>query len=363
MVMDDLAIIEEVVDSLLPPGVQKVYRVHGFDRTSLLSGGSQFPLKDLFGVDFIAEASLFSQLDYLQGQYSTDWDPNTLVLSAPAAELLKVRFGDSLVLRVENRQGQTDTRELVVRAILRDDSVFGYSRAYIDHTTAAQLLGLSPASYSVLGLVLPDPLTSRLWATTIRQALENRLPLGGPIETRNQLTTELRKSWQGVQYFVFDLPVYLGEITDLLGALRLGSYLLLGIMNLVVLAAALVTYRVVLHQRTRELGTLVALGYPHIFVVALLFFELLMLLGLGILFGTLLGLGATQVTGLFAFEWIPGFELFLTNGRLVPLFLSSRFFANSGIMVLAVIPPVLFMALRMVHRPIPNLLKGQLTAL
>lgn len=354
----------QVTDAIARAGVpvqRLVTRTHAFDRSSLFFHGASVRLKDLFGVDFAEEEFLFSGFDYSEGSFDPGWDGDTVVISEPVARRLRARVGDQIVLRVQTRGGQLDTRTLVVRAITADSSIFGFARAYMHRETLTGLMELGPAEWSVAGIFLPSVHDAPAWARRLEAELAGELSTAGPIETKDALTSAIRERWQGVRYFTVSLPVYVSEVTDLLAAMELASWLLLVMIMLVVLAATVVTYRVVLHDRAREIGTMLAVGFPRPWVVASLAAEAAILVGIAVTAGLLIAAGISQGASLLSFDWIPGFEIFLDEGRLRAWYRPATVLRNAAV-VLGVVGTVLcVMVVSTVHRTIPALIKGETT--
>jgi len=96
-----------------------------------------------------------------------------------------------------------------------------------------------------------------------------------------------------------------------------------------------VTYRVIVFERTREIGTMRALGMSGGYVVALFLVEALLLALTAMVVGAI---GAVIViTGLarLSFDWIPGFEIFMERGHIAP-FLPLRLAIINVVIIFAV---------------------------
>ncbi len=361
MVVDDPDLVAAAIDEAGVPVQRIIRRAHEFDGATIFFHGDGVRLKDLFGVDFAEEADLFAGFDYTDGAFSADWPEDTIVLSQPTAERLRARAGDRVTVRLENRDGQVDTRTLVVRAVTAGDDLYGYARAYMARETLASLMAIEPAEYSVLGIVLPDLADAPRWAARLHDELAARLPVGERIDTRADMTAEFRSSWEGVRYFTFPLPVYVGEVTNLLAAMDASSYVLLAAITLVVLAAAAVSFRILLHDRTRELGTMCAIGFSRGSLLGLLVAEAAVALLVAVGAGFALALVTTRALSYVSFDWIPGFELFLTGGRLAAHYSPATVALNAAIVGVVVLALVATMAALHLRRSIPGLLRGQTT--
>lgn len=361
MVVDEPEAVATAVEEAGVPAERIIRRVHEFDGATAFFHGDGARIKDLFGVDFVEEADLFAGFDYTAGAFRPDWPDDTIVLSQPVAERLSARVGDDVTVRLENRDGQVDTRTLVVRAVTAGDDLYGYARAYMARETLASFMAIGPAEYSVLGIILPELADAPRWAARLHDALAARLPVGERIDTRAEMTAEFRSSWDGVRYFTFPLPVYVGEVTNLLAAMDASSYVLLAAITLVVLAAAGVSFRILLHDRTRELGTMCAIGFTRGSVLALLVAEAAGAILVAVGSGFVLARIATRALSLMSFDWIPGFEIFLTGGRLEAHYAPGTVALNAAIVAAVVLALVAIMAALHLRRSIPGLLRGQTT--
>lgn len=355
---------EEIASAMERAGVpaeRVIRRTHEHQGAEVFFNGNTVRLKDLFGVDFRAEEDLFRGFDYAQGSFDPDWGGESIIISQPTAEQLGARVGDELTLRLETRSEQTDTRTLVVRAVTADESIWGYARAYVDRETLTEVMDLEPAEYSVAGISLADRSEATRWARALHEELEGEVATASPIETKEALTENIRENWDGTRYFVFALPVYISEVTDLLQAMEIGSYALLAMIILVVLAAVVVTYRVVLHERLREIGTMLAVGFPRYWIVSVLLIEVLVLLSAGMAAGVLFSLAITEAISLLSFDWIPGFEIFMEGGRLTARYTAATIAANVAVVLGVVLPVMAVMVISVVRNQIPSLIKGEMT--
>ncbi|MFW5807040.1 MAG: FtsX-like permease family protein [Spirochaetota bacterium] len=358
IVMDDPDVVQAAVQRAGVPVERIIRRTHEHTGATLFFAGDTVLLKDVFGVDFRGEADLFQSMEYTSGRYEESWDAETIVLSEPTARQLRARVGDSVLMRAETRDGQVNTGTFTVGAISADDSIYGYARAYVARETLTRLLALDPAEYSVMGILLPDRSTAPHWARRIHRELAKEVPVSDPITSKEALTESIRQRWDGVRYFTIALPVYISEVTDLLVAMEIASYALLTMIILVILASVLVTYRLVLYERLRDVGTMRALGFSRGSLAVVLLVEAALVLAAAMLVGAAVAFVVTQALSLFSFEWIPGFDIFMEEGRLAARFTASSVGTNIAFIFAAVLPMVALMVFAIVRREIPRLIRG-----
>ena len=181
-----------------------------------------------------------------------------------------------------------------------------------------RLIGLKDNEYTVLGLYLDDLRQAGRAADRLHEELSSRVPMFTPVATQPDLWARLDEQWEGVKYAVLTLDGYLYQVRDLLTAFDAAAYFLLVLILGIVMIGITTTYRVLVFERIREIGTMRALGMSSGHVVALFLMEALILAVAGMLAG---GVGAVvliKVLALLSFDWIPGFEIFMDRGHLAP---------------------------------------------
>jgi ABC-type lipoprotein release transport system permease subunit len=291
-------------------------------------------------VDWSNEDFYFNSLDY-QGSFDISRaGANTIVLSTPLARQLGVQAGDSVILEAGTRYGQKNTGVFIVGGIVNDASIFGYYKAYIARITLNRLLLYEDSDCSMAGIFLADKRMIEKKRALFLDILARHISVGPLIKDRVELARARDDPWEGIRTFVISLSVYLSEVSDLLEALNIITYLLYGMMLLVIFVSAAVTYRLLLHERARELGTMRAIGFHGGDICFVLVVETCGLVLVSIVAGFILSLVLGWGISFVSFSWFPGFEIFLRDGRLRILYLPKTLIVNImviiGMMVLAV---------------------------
>ncbi|MDR1046306.1 MAG: ABC transporter permease [Treponema sp.] len=354
--------IEAVYASLENIGINPIHaveRTHFGDNGILYYNGTAVRLKYVIGVDWDNEASYFNSLDYRSPLDVSAADEDSIVLSHPVAELLGARQGDSLILEIDTRHGQKNTGVFIVKGIVYDSSIFGYYKVYVSRLTLNRLLLHDDNDAYMVGIYLANRQGAERKRLLLHNELSRHILVGPLVKDRDELAKEMnRGSWKGIMAFVINLPVYLSEIADLLGAINIITYFLYGMMLLIILVSAAVTYRLLLHERAREMGTMQAIGFHEEDLRLVLIIETFALACVSIAAGFTLTFLLSSLVSLIPFSWFPGFEIFLKNGKLRSLYLPGTVLVNItailGMMLIAVSVP----AYRSLRSPLPRLLAG-----
>ncbi|GHV55581.1 ABC transporter permease [Spirochaetia bacterium] len=334
-----------------------VMRTQFGNEGKLYYNGSVVRLKYVIGVDWDNEAAYFDSLVY-QGRHEEPLGEDDIMLSAPVAEALKARVGDRLILETQTRYGQSNTGAFVVGGIVDDSTLFGYYKAYISRPVLNTLLLYGEDECSSIGIFLNDRREMENKKVVFHDALEKRIPVGPLVKDRDELQRETYQSWSGIKTFVITIPVYLSEVSDLLDAMNIITYFLYGMMLVIILVSAMVTYRLILHERSREVGTMRAIGFYAGDVQHILVIETIGLGVLSLLAGFIFALLGSALIRLVPLSWFPSFEIFMKDGSLTPLYQVRTILINLISVFGILLAAVWFPAFRSSRDPLPQMLSG-----
>lgn len=317
-----------------------------FNYGILYFNGTPARQKSIYGVDWADEAPMLSDLEFLEGGIPSDSDDDAILISSALTQSLGARLGDRMIMQASTLSGQVNTASFVIAGIFHDTSIFGYFKSYISRKSLNRLLGYSENASSSMGISLsgkidPDSASRRLAAVLPSQLQTPTIP-----STKAELEELVNKSQEGIFHVVFPLKVYVSEVNDLVNAMRLSSYVVFVMMVIIVLISIAVTYKLVIHERTREIGTLRAIGMQRRTVRAILLSEALYLFLASLLAGIILSGIFLGLISLISFNWIPGFEIFTQSGRLMGRLRLETVAANALLLLVIIFPAALIPASR-----------------
>ena len=220
-----------------------------------------------------------------------------LLLSTSLAERLRVKVGDVATLFSEMVGGKRNALDVEVVALTEPAGLLGESAAIlVSNATLRELGGLRPEAAGVLQLtcaggVEPGPLDDT-FRQALRQAGFDVLPASREAYG-DKVAPLLRENWSGQRLDVStreDEASFLALVTDGLAALTV----LVGLIAiLVVMVGLFVSLSVSVRERTREIGTLRAMGMHRRSVVGLFLLE-------GLLMGLLASATGAAVSALLS---------------------------------------------------------------
>jgi putative ABC transport system permease protein len=309
--MDNRLLLDAVRETLgkVPVSLRSIY--YGTD-AQLFFGGATVRQRRVVGIDWAAERDFVDSLNVVSGSFPDDGDERAALISETAAKRLGARVGDELMLLLSGAKGR-DTGSFVVRGVFRDSSIFGYA-AYIARPAMNALLSM-PGGYATdLGVVLNRGQDERRSAERLRAALAGSVDVFPVAYTRTQLTDMSRGEWPGKRYMVCTLDAHLSDIKQVLDAITAICYALLAAFLGIVLLGIANTYRVVVFQRSAEIGMMRAMGMSKARAMGIFVEEAGLLSAVSVLAGLCVGMAA--LFGISLIDMSPSLDMFLRRGRI-----------------------------------------------
>lgn len=280
--------------------------------------GSAAQTANLEGLSSSAWLRLPQRLQLVEG----GWDQamGSLVLPREIAQKLGVAAGDEVLARGQTITGQETVGDFLVTAVVDDPAAFGVPTAYARLEAVNELLNIPEGSGQSLNLTLGGPtLSSQQWYQTLGSHLNLAPPSLDPLGGLGGLLRAQTTPHPGdsPQFTLRTLEEVLAPVLGLVDTLRAVNTGLLALLVAVLVVGVSNTFRMVLLERTREIGTLRALGMHRAEVGALFLAEALVLALGAVAVGTLAGALVGGWIGLVPWSGLPGMAgLFLRSERL-----------------------------------------------
>lgn len=300
------------------PDAELVDRLRGWAKVISPTGSFHAALT---GVDIEEEHRLRSVLQVVDGSLDALKAGNQALLFERQAKRLEVKVGDDLTLSADTVGGVRNTADLTVGAIVKDVGSLSALTVFLPKKVVRDLYAIDADASGAIQVYLDDPEQ----AATVMRALRTALDGHGHRLMKHQAQPFFMKferviseDWAGQK---LDLTTWRDEIAYMLWILtgfKTIRWLLLSGLLIIVIIGIMNTMWMVIRERTREIGTVRAIGMPRRSVLGLFLAEAL---GLGLIasaVGTLLG--AILIVSLNAAEIPIGMEAFqmvMMSDRLV----------------------------------------------
>ncbi|MFY0524866.1 ABC transporter permease [Archangium gephyra] len=293
-VMGDARRVRAVVEPLVPAGCGLRERGRGL---ASVGAGRHRGRSFMTSLDVTREPETLASIRLAGGSLEALDRPRTVALSTSLAERLRVKVGDVATLFSEMVGGKRNALDVEVVALTEPAGLLGESAAIlVSNATLRELGGLRPEAAGVLQLTCaggaePGPLDDT-FRQALRQAGFDVLPASREAYG-DKVAPLLRENWSGQRLDVStreDEASFLALVTDGLAALTV----LVGLIAiLVVMVGLFVSLSVSVRERTREIGTLRAMGMHRRSVVGLFLLE-------GLLMGLLASATGAAVSALLS---------------------------------------------------------------
>ena len=286
--------------------------------------------QNITGVDWEAETYFRERLILKEGSFENLSDPQGIILSEKVAQKLDVEIGDQMLVQLTTATGQQNVGEFILAAVIADPGFLGSISAYGNIRYINELIDLGKDEYLTLGIFLEDMKLIDSEAEKLYRTLKERTDLFDRDETSkdqnpfmaimNQVKEE---QWEGIRYRLYTLNDLLSEVEQIVQVLNVASLIFLIILFIVIMVGVTNTFRMVMFERIKEIGTMRALGMQRGQVRSLFLLEAFFL-SLG---GALAGLASAGIVMLILSRIFWGMDsaifILLKNGymtfRIPPL--------------------------------------------
>ena len=329
---DDVLI--EAIESLENLPLQYLSRRSSLEGTLIFEGESI--RQEVVGVNWQEEGFLSERLILREGSMEQVLvDPRALVLNEKMAVRLNVEIGDTLLVQLQTVTGQQNVGEFILAATSVDTGFFSAVSAYAHRSHVNRLLNISEDEYISLGLFLKDMLLMEREAQALSGALEEKLSLvprfSGPRgfqEQRNQL---LEEQWEGTRYQLFTIGDFLKPLNQIASTLNTVGLVVVLILFVIIMVGVTNTFRMIIYERTREIGTMRSLGLQRGGVRGLFLLEALLLSLGGALVGLIAAFLVALILSLINFGMDNQFFIILKNGHLFFKVLPAQIAGNIAV--------------------------------
>ena len=274
----------------------------------------------LGGIDVAREPGIPRVLRISEGRLEDLAQPGTVLLFEGQAERLKVKVNDVLTLSAPTSRGVNNTADVRVAAIARNVGLLSAFSAFIQADTLRQLYGLNSTTTGAIHLYLRDPLASaavaaRLRAEMARAGFRVMEPDAQPYWMKLMQTVP-SEDWTGQKIDVTTADEEMGQFKKFILALRVVTGILTIILMAVVVIGILNTLAIAIRERTREIGTLRAIGMQRRKVLWLFVLESALLGAVGAGAGALLASGVAALLNAAGIVLPEAVQIFLAQERL-----------------------------------------------
>ena len=231
----------------------------------------------LYGRD-LTEKFLSDSFKFVSGGINPELE-NGLIISDKTADSMNLQVGDQVIFSTNTVYGQNTFADMTVMGIIKSNSFINTMQAYCDIEDLNKIIEMPEGGYSMFSLYLKDKNQQTKAAMMIENAIHADHETNPEINATSRLQAmktnpnnigrgiekqlDVRKpenEWKGVKYGVETLYDEIPQIKTVLNIVHVITTVILIVILLIVMVGVSNTYRMVLYERIREIGTMRALG-------------------------------------------------------------------------------------------------------
>lgn len=320
---------------------------------TLIFAGKQLTAQ-IAGCKFDEEEALLNSFAFKEGGWENVKIENALFIPEKTADALNAALNDIILYETTTLNGQATVAEFQIAGIYQDQSQFDQMQFYANFDYLNKIAEV-PAGYAVqMGIFLKDENQQ----DAVASIFENRLAEYGPVTSRElaaqfnptspgqELLRQLNEGkWDGTKYAVMTFYDFAPQMVTLSQTIQWISLGVLLVLLLVTMIGISNTFRMVVHERKGEIGTMRSCGVSRGKVSLLFLSEAGFLSVVGAAGGFVLALLIMQIISFIPISIESEFSMLTTNGHflwiLSPTVICLKFLLTACLAILAALGPAI----------------------
>lgn len=319
----------------------------------------------LLGVDFEKEENVLDSMIFLEGSADMANIHNPVFLTKDTAEFLNVHEGDEILVTLNTVTGQKNTGDLTVAGIFEDTINAGTSSAFVKKELLNRLIGLDENEFQMVGIELKNEQLINVKTRKIYYDIKEKAsveireddpeyeaesqqqggPMGGSMMMAGLVNTA-QEPWEGTKYTIYSINDQLEGIVSVITGLKVGSFFVFLLVLVITGIGITNTFRMVLLERIKEIGTIRAIGLQRSDVRGIFIMEAMFVCLLGVAAGLVLSIIIIGLAGLIQFPADNPLSIFMSGGKLSFVFNAGEFIGYTVVLILICLLSVIFPANR-----------------
>ena len=320
---------------------------------TLIFAGNQLTAK-IAGCKFDEEEALRNSFAFKEGGWENVNIENALFIPQKTAEALNVALNDVILYETTTLSGQATVAEFQIAGIYQDQSQFDQIQFYANFDYLNKIAEIPEGCVALFGIFLRDENQQ----DAVASIFEKRLAEYGPVTSRElaaqlnptspgqELLRQLNEGkWDGTKYAVMTFYDFAPQMVTLSQTIQWVSLGVLLVLLLVTMIGISNTFRMVVHERKGEIGTMRSCGVSRGKVSLLFLAEAGFLSVIGAAAGFVLALLVMLIISLIPISIDSVLSMLTTNGHflwiLSPTVICLKFLMTACLAILAALGPAI----------------------
>lgn len=245
--------------------------------------GSNSMQQIILGIDFSEEEEIRKLLIFEEGGVDRMEDPSGIIIAHNIAEGLQVHVGETVLVKLKTLDQVNNVGEFTIAGIISEDmGTMSALSAFANRAYLNELVQIAPEEYTELDVYFTEGKNTEIKASLLHRKLSDRglQVLERPDDTRERL--EIRSSldkedWDGSLLDISSIEENFEFAFVVSGFLDAASLIVTLILLAIILVGIFNTMRITIYERTKEIGTMRALGMQRSVVRNLFLIETMLL--------------------------------------------------------------------------------------
>lgn len=303
----------------------------------------------LGGIDIASEPEFRKVVRVLTGSIDELGRPNTILLFEDQAKRLEVKVGDQLTIVSPTSRGANNTADVRVAAIARNIGLLSSISGFLPSDALRTLYQLKQDTTGAIHVYLKDPSKSAQVSARLREVYAQegwRVMQADPQPYWMKFQKVNSEDWTGQKLDMTTWEDELSFMNWILTGIAGLTGLLIFVLMVIVVIGILNTLAIAIRERTREIGTLRAIGMQRTKVLWLFLLEALLLGAAGTVGGALAGAGLSWALNAAHLAVPESVQMFLMQQHLTLALLPGSIAANVAFITAVTTVASFFPALR-----------------
>lgn len=308
-----------------------------------LIGNSRTISQEIIGIDYTG------QLNIVQGESGGD---KTIIMSESLSIKLDVAIGEYVTISTTTDTGQVNVEDFVLTALLKDE-MDGEYFAYISLNDSNRLLDIEMDEYQSFNIYLESMEEMGAASNKLYTILKEKLNIYS-LKERRKADSEKRSAVSGIKprgyrggrvgnlnkrgnqdtFIISTLEDHLVNVLDIVELMKNISKGIFIVLTLITMVGVSNTFRMIILERTSEIGTIRAVGMKKKNVLQLFQLEALFTSVIGVFTGIVIGALLMLISGFISIG-VSEYQEFLNKGHLL-------FLPQAGSLSISIILLILF---------------------
>ena len=320
---------------------------------TLIFAGNQLTAK-IAGCKFDEEEALRNSFAFKEGGWENVKIENALFIPQKTAEALNVALNDVILYETTTLSGQATVAEFQIAGIYQDQSQFDQIQFYANFDYLNKIAEIPEGCVALFGIFLRDENQQDAVASIFEKRLAEYGPVTScelaaqfnPTSPGQELLRQLNEGkWDGTKYAVMTFYDFAPQMVTLSQTIQWVSLGVLLVLLLVTMIGISNTFRMVVHERKGEIGTMRSCGVSRGKVSLLFLAEAGFLSVIGAVAGFVLALLVMLIISLIPISIDSVLSMLTTNGHflwiLSPTVICLKFLLTACLAVLAALGPAI----------------------